>query len=155
MELRAGMATSIGPLAVRRSIEIAGAPERIWKEVESAERMKRWFHCDRLVLEPRVGGKFETEGNHGSVHYVFGGRVLVFEPNRELTVEWGWIPPRWSDTSLLTIRLEPLGVNRTRVDLIHHGFERLGDAGIEIQRSFDGGWDLSELEALRRVVEEA
>ena len=148
------MATSIGRLAVRRSIEIAASPERIWKEFESAERMQRWFLCDRLVLEPRAGGRFETEGDHGSVHYVFGGKVLVYSPGSELTVEWGWIPPRWSGVSELTIRLEALGAERTRVEIIHHGFERLGERAGEIYRSFESGWNLSELESLRRVVEE-
>lgn len=148
------MASPIRQLAVRRSIEIAAAPKRIWKEFESVERMQRWFHCDRLVLEPRVGGRFETEGEHGSTHYVFGGRVMVYRPGSELTVEWGWIPPRWPDVSLLTIRLIPVAADRTRVEIVHFGFDRLGERGSEIYRSFEGGWDLSELEALKRVVED-
>lgn len=142
-------------LVVRRSIDIAASPERIWKEFEHPERMRAWFHCDRLVLEPTVGGRFETEGNHGGTHYVFGGRVLVYTPGRELTVEWGWIPPRWPDISLLTIRLEPIDPHWTRVEIFHHAFERLGERAAEIYRSFEAGWDLSELEGLKRVVEAA
>lgn len=147
------MQTVIGRLAVRRSIDIDAPPARIWQEFASAERMRGWFHCERLVFEPRVGGRFETEGEHGNVRYIFGGKVLTYEPGKELTVEWGWIPPRWPDVSLLTIRLESAGPGRTRVEIIHHAFERLGERAEEIYRSFEGGWDLSELEVLKHVVE--
>jgi len=138
---------------VRRSIEIEAVPTRVWEEFGSPERMRAWFNCDRLVLEPRVGGRFEAEGDHGAIHYVFGGKVLVYEPGRELTVEWGWIPPRWPDVSQLTLRLEPAGPGRTRAEIIHHGFELLGDRADEVYKSFEAGWDLSELEALKYVVE--
>jgi hypothetical protein len=54
----------------------------------------------------------------------------------------------------LKIRV-PIGPGRTQLEIIHHGFERLGERAAEIYRSFEGGWDLSELEALKRVVEAA
>ena len=149
------MATEMGELAVRRSIAIEAPPERIWEEFTNAERMQRWFLCQRLVLEPQVGGRFETEGDHGATHYVFGGKVVTYDPPRELTVEWGWIPSRWPDVTLLTFRLLPEDDGRTRVEIIHHGFERLLDRAREVYGSFEGGWDLSELEALKRVVESA
>ncbi len=56
------MTIGMGALAVRRSIVIEASPERIWEEFTNAERMQRWFLCQRLVLEPYVGGRFETEG---------------------------------------------------------------------------------------------
>lgn len=147
------MTTAIGELAVRRSIVIAAPRERVWEEFGSAERMKQWFVCERLVLEPREGGRFETEGDHGSIHYVFGGKVVRYQPPREVTVEWGWVPPRWPDVTLLSFLLEPEG-GGTRVEIVHHGFERLGAWAREVYESFEGGWDLSELEALKRAVED-
>ena len=71
--------------------------------------------------------------------------MLTYEPPRELTVEWGWVPPRWSDVTLLTFRLEPQGATRTRVEIVHHGFERLGERARPVYESFQAGWDLSEL----------
>lgn len=147
------MAMATGGLAVRRSIVIEAPAERIWEEFTSAERMQRWFHCQRLVFEPWQGGRFETEGYHHGVHYVFGGEVLTYAPPRELTVEWCWVPPRWPDISLLTFTLARQDERRTRVEIAHHGFERLGERAREIYDSFEAGWDLSELEALKHAVE--
>ncbi len=147
------MATATGGLTVRRSVVIEAPAERVWQEFTSQERMQRWFHCQRLVFEPWRGGRFETEGDHHEVHYVFGGKVLTYEPRRELTVEWGWVPPRWPDATLLTFKLEPQGATRTRVEIVHHGFERLGERARPVYESFEAGWDLSELEALKVAVE--
>lgn len=149
------MTIGMGALAVRRSIVIEASPERIWEEFTNAERMQRWFLCQRLVLEPYVGGRFETEGDHGATHYVLGGKVLTYDPPRDLTVEWGWIPPRWPDVTLLSFRLLPEDGGRTRVEIIHHGFERLEDRAHDVYETFESGWDLSGLEALKRVVESA
>lgn len=41
--------------------------------------------------------------------------------------------------------------NRTRVDLEHRGWERLGERGVETRRGYDGGWD----EVFARYVEAA
>jgi uncharacterized protein YndB with AHSA1/START domain len=142
-----------GELAVRRSIVIAAPPPRVWEEFTSAERMQRWFACERLVLEPWAGGRFETEGDHGGIHYVFGGKVVACQPPRELTVEWGWVPRRWPGVTLLSFLLQPADAGCTRVEIVHHGFERLGGRAREVYESFERGWDLSELEALKHAVE--
>ena len=149
------MTTAIGELAVRRVIVIAAPRERVWEEFTSPERMKRWFVCKRLVLEPREGGRFETEGDHGGIHYVFGGKVVTYQPARELTVEWGWLPPRWPEVTLLSFLLKSEDGGGTRVEIVHHGFERLRERAREVYESFERGWDLSELEALKRAVEDS
>ncbi|MEK7247483.1 MAG: SRPBCC domain-containing protein, partial [Chloroflexota bacterium] len=92
--------TQIGKLAVRRSIEINATPERVWQEFASEERMAFWFSDkggvpmgnQHLTYEPRVGGIFQTEGMHeGVTPFLFTGKVLVFDPPRELTAEMGMV----------------------------------------------------------------
>jgi uncharacterized protein YndB with AHSA1/START domain len=160
--------TTIGKLAVRRSIEIAATPERVWKEFESAERMAQWFSSaggvemgnQRLGYEPRVGGIFETEGVHAGVTpFLFSGKVLVYDPPRELTAEMAPVrmgddPVNWPAPTLLTFLITQLGAGRSRVEIVHHAFERLGDAAQEMYEGFEGGWSLAQLTALRNLVEE-
>jgi uncharacterized protein YndB with AHSA1/START domain len=121
--------TAIGKLAVRRSIEIDAPPERVWQEFESAERMAQWFTSaggvemgnQRLGYEPRGGGNFETEGVHGGVtSFLFSGKVLVYDPPRELTAEMGAVrmgddPPDWPAPTLITFLVTPLDGGRSRV----------------------------------------
>jgi uncharacterized protein YndB with AHSA1/START domain len=149
------MATDIGPLAVRRSIWIDARPTRVWEEFESLERMQRWFGTGhRLVrYEPRVGAEVETDAGESEGEPLrFVGRVVVFDPPRELTFEQDWVGHGWKAPPLLTLRLTPLD-GGTLVELFHHGFEALGADAAEDHRGFEGGWTLRQLDALRDVVE--
>ena len=104
------MGTEIGQLAVRRSILIDAAPERVWKEFETLERMQAWFGTGHRLLEyePRVGGSVLLEVDIEGRPMRFGGQVTVFDPPRELTFEDDWIPSQgWAAPSLITIRLTP------------------------------------------------
>jgi uncharacterized protein YndB with AHSA1/START domain len=151
--------TEIGKLAVRRSIEIDAPPERVWREFESAERMRLWY-TSSVVFEPDVGGRLIAEGENQGNHFRFGGQILVYDPPRELTAEFAWDPPEefpygpvWPAVTLLTFRLDPVGDGRTRVEIIHHGFEALGDLANEQYGLFEGGWDNSYLNALKAIIE--
>ena len=159
------MPTTIGRLAVRRSIEINAPPERIWREFESTERMRQWYTpaggvdmpCKQIAYEPRAGGIFETRGIHpaseGDVHFHFTGRVLVFDPPRELTMEMNAAHEEWPSGTLLTFLLTPMDGGRTRVELFHHAFEGFGDQADDIYRAFEGGWTTLQLECIKNLVE--
>ena len=61
----------------------------------------------RLVAyEPRQGGKIEMEVLFKGAPVRYGGKIVVFDANRELTFECDWIPNQgWLRPTLLTIRL--------------------------------------------------
>lgn len=145
-------------LTVRRCIHINAAPERVWQEFESLERMQAWFGTGHTLLqyEPRAGGWVELEVEAYGETLRFGGRVTVFDPPRELTFEDDWLPPRngIAEQVLITLRLTPVATG-TIVELIQHGFERLGERGAEVHRGHEGGWTIRQLEHLRRIVEGA
>ncbi len=85
----------------------------------------------------------------------YGGKIIVFEPGRELTFECDWIPNQgWLRPTLLTIRLTP-ALDGTLVELMHHGFERTGDNGSEDHAGYEGGWGMTQLNALRKVAQAA
>jgi uncharacterized protein YndB with AHSA1/START domain len=142
-------------LTVRRCVHIAAPPERIWQEFESHERMSNWWGTGhRLVTyEPRIGGIIEMEVDVDGALTRFGGRITVFAPGRELTWEDNWIGPlAWPSTVFSTLRLSP-AMRGTIVEFIKHGFERLGEQAPEAHRGLEGGWGLTQLNALRRIVE--
>ena len=105
------MGTEIGPLAVRRSIWIDAPPERVWEEFEGLEPMRRWFGTGHTLVryEPRVGAEVETDaGRLDDEALRFVGRVVVFDPPRELTFEQDWVGHGWKAPPLVTIRLTAL-----------------------------------------------
>ena len=78
----------------------------------------------------------------------FTGRVLVFDPPRELTFEQEWMGHGWIAPALITLRCTPVD-GGTLVELFHHGFERVADDPGELLRGFEAGWTTRHLEALR------
>jgi uncharacterized protein YndB with AHSA1/START domain len=143
------MGTEIGMFAVRRSIWIDADPARVWHEFASFERMVEWYGTGHTLLkyEPFVGGLVEVEAGE----YRFAGRVLVFEPARELTIEQEWAGKGWQAAPRVTLRLTAVQ-GGTLVELFHHGFERTGEDPGEALIGFENGWTLRQLEALRAVV---
>lgn len=148
------MATEIGTLAVRRSIMIQATPERVWEEFTSFEKMKAWFGIghDLTAYEPRVGGEVVTEFDHDGGRARTSGKVLVFDPGRELTFKSNWEGAGWAAPALVTIRLTP-ALGGTLIELFHHAIERIGPDAAKQHRGFEGGWTTNHLEALREIVE--
>ncbi len=160
------MTITIGKLAVRRSIEIDAAPERVWQEFASAERFRLWytpaggveFDCKHLEYEPRVGGVFNTAGYHewqgGKQDFGFNGEVVVFDPPRELTVSMKAHHIEWPGACYLTFLLTPIdGGTRTLAEIVQHGFESFGPAAENWYNAFEHGWDMTVPTALRNLVE--
>jgi uncharacterized protein YndB with AHSA1/START domain len=149
------MGTEIGAYAVRRSTWIDASPERVWDEFASFERMADWYGVGhRLVsYEPRVGAEVVTDAGSGDHDepLLFKGRVIVFDPPRELTFEQDWLDHGWRAPALITIRLTPVD-GGTLVELFHHGFEAVADDPGELLRGFEEGWTTRQLEMLHARV---
>ena len=153
-------------LVVRRSIYIQAPPERVWREFETFERMNAWWgvligppeggkqNGQRLVdYSAREGGRVEMEVSFDGEPARYGGRIVVFDPPRELTFENDWIPNRgWLRPTFITLRLSPR-LDGTLVELMHHGFENSSETPAEEHAAYEGGWGMTQLNALRRIVE--
>jgi uncharacterized protein YndB with AHSA1/START domain len=153
------VATPIGPFHVRRSAWIASAAERVWREFESFERMKAWYGTGHALTtyEPHVGGMVVTDAtsHRGSdASLIFSGRVLVYDPPRELTFEQDWEGHDWRAPSRITLRLTPLN-GGTLVELFHHGFDATSHNPGDELNGFESGWDNHHLIRLRDVLEAA
>ncbi|MEX2245582.1 MAG: SRPBCC domain-containing protein [Dehalococcoidia bacterium] len=152
------------PLVMRRSIFIHASPERVWQEFESIDRMRRWYAGEVpgitqqvLRYEPVAGGWLEiacqwTKGTPGACR--LGGKILVFDPGRELTQErHSFLPERpWREPIRMTFRLSP-ALGGTVVEVLEYGFEVAGEHAASYHLEAEAGWTMHELEALRRLVE--
>jgi uncharacterized protein YndB with AHSA1/START domain len=149
------MGVQIGPLHVRRSALIHATPARVWQEFASFDRLAAWFGRGHQLEEyqPELGGQVRLSVEIEGVRRPFGGPILAFEPARELSFSNNWESDGWPVPTLITLRLEPL-YDACHVELLHHGFERLGrDAGAQLQ-GYEAGWTSHHLEALKASVED-
>ncbi|HEY5646908.1 MAG TPA: SRPBCC domain-containing protein [Pseudomonadales bacterium] len=148
------MGLTIGPLHVRRSVLIEAPPSRVWREFESSDRLTAWLDIGHVVhrLVPEVGSEVEMSVDIDGVARHFGGRVLVVDPERELSFESQWRAPHsWTVPTFWTIRLSAL-YEGTLVELFHHGFERLGASAADNLEGYEEGWGVRHLKALRAIV---
>ncbi len=92
--------------------------------------------AETVVFEGRVGGRI-VERIRGGREAVWG-TVTAWEPPRRVAFTWhpGDDPARAQD---IEVRFTPVG-NRTRVELQHGGFERLGEMARRARRAYPIGW---------------
>lgn len=137
--------------ALRKSVIVDATPSAAFSVFTAG--IDRWWPkthgigqgpVKQSVLEPFVGGRWYARHEDDSIAVV--GHVLVWEPGERLVVSWEisaeWKPdPRPAMTSEVEVRFSAAEPGRTRVDLEHRNFERMGEAGGEKMRTdVSGGW---------------
>jgi uncharacterized protein YndB with AHSA1/START domain len=90
-----------------------------------------------VVLEDRVGGRlYERWHDGGEADW---GRVLAWEPPTRLLLAWSPNPERPAPTEV-EVRFLAVEAGRTRVELEHRGWERLGELAAQARDSYRDGW---------------
>jgi uncharacterized protein YndB with AHSA1/START domain len=140
---------SIAP--VRKSIVVQASPERAF-EVFTAG-IDRWWPkthgigeapVKESLIEPFEGGRWYTKCEDGTD--VIVGHVRVWQPAERFVVSWeisaNWKPDaRAAFASEVEVRFVAEAAGRTRVELEHRNFERMGEvAGETMRKGVDGGW---------------
>lgn len=100
-----------------------------------------------VVFEPRAGGRVAEIWDDGSEH--FWAEILAYEAPSRFVLAWKPNPDRPAPTEV-EVRFVAEG-DRTRVELEHRAWERLGDQGPDLRANYDGGW----LATLGRFAEAA
>jgi uncharacterized protein YndB with AHSA1/START domain len=153
-------------LKVRRSILIDASPARIWEAFASLETMRQWWgHVTGDaqageakgqwldLYEPRIGAEVRMAVLWDGARTSYGGPIVTFEPGREWTFANDWIPNRgWATATHITVRLSP-ALDRTLVELFHHGFEHVGGDIAAEHAGYEQGWGMLQLQRLKQISE--
>lgn len=133
-------------VAVRKSILVDCSVEQAF--MTFTERIGEWWPFDghslfdakaeTVVFEPHVGGRVYERSAAGEEG--LWGTLTAWDPSHGFAMTWH--PGRGEETAQdLELRFSAEG-GGTRVDLLHTGWERLGDRMQEIGGHYDEGWDL-------------
>jgi uncharacterized protein YndB with AHSA1/START domain len=90
-----------------------------------------------VVFQAGIGGRIFERTPAGEEHD--WGQITVWEPPRRLGYLWHLRADR-ADATDVEIRFVELPGGRTRVDIEHRGWERLGAAGVPRRDANHGGW---------------
>jgi uncharacterized protein YndB with AHSA1/START domain len=91
----------------------------------------------RIVFEPRPGGRIYERTAAGQE--VEWGAITGWEPPRRLVYQWH-IAADVASATEVEIAFIDLG-ERTRVEIEHRGWERLGERGQSWREANHAGWD--------------
>ncbi len=112
---------------------------------------------ERVGIEPRSGG-FCYEIGSGGMRLDWG-RVAAWEPPHRISFSWQIGPNRVPEVnparaSQVEVLFEGVGQDRTRVAVVHDGWQRHGDSGASYREemSVAGAWPRM-LEGYARIVE--
>jgi uncharacterized protein YndB with AHSA1/START domain len=145
------MTSTIKIAPVRKTVVVQATPEKAF-DVFTA-RLDRWWPKSHGIgsapvreslIEPFVGGRWYAKCEDGTEAVV--GHVLVWQPAERFVCTWEisaeWKPDaRPAYTSELEVRFLAEAAGRTRVELEHRNFERMGEvAGETMRKGVDGGW---------------
>ena len=145
------MSTTIQIAPVRKSVVVDATPAEAFDTFTAG--IDRWWPKSHgigaaplveSVIEPRVGGRWYTKHADGSEAVV--GHVSVWQPGERFVVSWeisaDWKPDaRVALASEVEVRFTAEAAARTRVDLEHRNFERMGQQpGEKMRNGVDNGW---------------
>ncbi len=145
------MSNTIQIAPVRKTITVEATPQRAFDVFTAG--VDRWWPkthgigaapIRESVIEPFVGGRWYTHCEDGSAVVV--GHVRVWQPGERLVVSWEvsatWKPDaRVAMASEVEVRFVSEAGGRTRVELEHRDFERMGAPDGETMRAgVEGGW---------------
>lgn len=109
-------------------------------------RIADWWPADHtvsavdgltVILEPRAGGRIYERTADGTEHD--WGEVTVWQPPRRLVYLWHLRRDR-ADATEVDLRFIAMDGGRSRVEIVHRGWERLGAGGQEWRDRNLGGW---------------
>jgi uncharacterized protein YndB with AHSA1/START domain len=129
---------------IRLSFEVDCPPDHAFEVWTSG--LGRWWPTDHtasgeddttVTLEGRVGGRIFERTTTGVEHD--WGKVTIWEPPSRLGYLWHLRQDR-ADATDVEINFVPAGERKTRVDIEHRGWERLGARGEDLRDRNDGGW---------------
>jgi uncharacterized protein YndB with AHSA1/START domain len=130
-------------LKVDKIVELPVSQERAWRAW--TEDIDRWWagpyyndarRVTGLRFETFVGGRFLEEWGTDGRGFLIGHVVEWFPPHR---LAYTWTESRWRGVATLVgLDFESLGPERTRLHLVHTGFERLPE-GERMQQGYAGG----------------
>jgi uncharacterized protein YndB with AHSA1/START domain len=96
----------------------------------------------KSIIEPKLGGRWYSQHEDGTEAVV--GHMKVWEPPSRIVFSWE-INAQWKPDpkmgSEVEVRFIAEGPKTTRVELLHHKFETMGEAaGTSMRNSVENGW---------------
>jgi uncharacterized protein YndB with AHSA1/START domain len=139
------MTQQTSELVIRKSVTVSAPIDRAFRVF--TEEIATWWplkthavdteNSQTVIMEGRVGGRLFERTASGEEH-VWGTLTAWDPPHR---IVYSWHPGRSDETSQVVEVTFTAAGEGTRVDVRHHGWEKLGGRLDETIASYQEGWD--------------
>ena len=129
---------------VVKTVEVNCSPEQAFRIF--TEQMGSWWPAathsvgrdkvKSVTVECRLGGRVYETLQDGTEHD--WGSITMWEPPTGFAMDWSPSATPTANTHV-EVHFEPTPTG-SRVELIHTGWERLGDEALSYRNSYDEGW---------------
>ncbi len=138
-------------IEIEKHIVINASQEVVFKAITDPKELTNWFP-DQAILEAKVGGKMKFsfyKGKEDEHEDCSGaeGTIIDFIPNKKVSYTWEKHDAPDFPRTVVTWELEEIENGRTRVNLLHTGFE----SG-KLFKQHDEGWSYF-IDRLRKYCE--
>jgi|Tabmets5t2r1_1033131.scaffolds.fasta_scaffold00406_9 uncharacterized protein YndB with AHSA1/START domain len=117
---------------VTQAVDVDAPRDRVWQLLTDPSELPRWWP-DAAELEPGVGGRIVLNFGPGAV----SGEITRWEPPAALGFTWE--ASNMPGVQLhVAFTVEDLGEGRSRVSVVHSGFEA---APAEAREAVVDGWE--------------
>jgi uncharacterized protein YndB with AHSA1/START domain len=130
---------------------IPAPPTDVYNAWLDRETLRLWLapggiQISKAEVDRRVGGRYQIwHTANGSNAGGFECEITELIPDQRIVFRWGFVGPARTDgpvfDSLLTIRLEKLSSDETRLILTHERLDGLAAALPHVAEQVEGGWE--------------
>ena len=112
---------------IEKTIVIDASREVVFKAIVDPDELTNWFPDQ--AIEAKVGGKVKLsfykgkQREHREFDFFPEGKILEFIPNKKISYTWEEPNTAGFPRTVVTWKLEEVDNNKTRVRLVHAGFE--------------------------------
>nr|WP_041756466.1 SRPBCC family protein [Bradyrhizobium sp. ORS 278] len=135
--------------AVRKQVRVRAPIDHAFAVFTSG--LTRWWPhthgvggkpIDKVLIEPKLGGRWVEISDDGTETVV--ATITLWEPPQRFVMLWQ-INAQWKPDAAMRsevdVRFFAEEAETTRIELVHHKFETMGEAaGASMRRDVDGGW---------------
>jgi len=94
-------------------------------------------NASTVEMEHFVGGKVVETSKNGKTYE--WGEVLKWNPPFDFSMTW--YPDETKEVATrVTVQFEKLDAQKTKLNLLHEGWEARGDKAVDIRNTYNSGW---------------
>lgn len=134
---------------IKKEIIVDASIVKVWNFITDSEKLAKWLMPNDFELRLNKKFTFTCEGHDCGVD-IIRCEIREIIPYEKLVYTWN--TDQLGVETLVTIKVQKLE-EKTKVILIHSGWDKLGPEVKIIRDEYDGGWEGFILDKLRSELE--